>query len=345
MANLRPENRSSTKPLPSSVVIHGEPSNNLSGGLQALIVQDVEAYDATLCAESYRKYGLPTPPLRDPTIQWLRTVQQPGEKGFVFLQSANKAVPFIAFDRCVSPNRLILTTKAYYKLLKIFYSPQNVKNDTEWMRLERKAQLMLDAMRTNSQTISLAPYLSFVSHGSNTVHQIIETYPGWDLVLEAYGESQWPKGTPSQLFLRYISTSKNTDPTAITTTSNQIQLFSSVLCQITNERVLSFLQKTCREGYFTPAFNPPASPSATIDILAVATSEAQIPKSTAVARRVEKTLRDCGLSDNSATSSSDDEENLDNYSMPVVATSSKATGKVVKKSPSKGSKPYDKPQK
>ena len=74
---MDPKCRSETSngPLRSSVLVHGRASNSLHEGFQALILQDLEAYDATLCTEPYRKLGLPCPPARDPTVQWLKQVQ------------------------------------------------------------------------------------------------------------------------------------------------------------------------------------------------------------------------------------------------------------------------------
>jgi hypothetical protein len=56
------ENSLINKPLASSVLIHSQASSQHATGLQALIVKDIEAYDATLCTESY------LPPMGDPTV-------------------------------------------------------------------------------------------------------------------------------------------------------------------------------------------------------------------------------------------------------------------------------------
>ena len=87
-SNNKPETgKFNNHPLPSSIIFHGEGSNNLSGGVQALIIQDVDAYEPLLCLDSYRKNGLPTPPSLDPTIQWLKqSSPNNNSRGYVFLQ-------------------------------------------------------------------------------------------------------------------------------------------------------------------------------------------------------------------------------------------------------------------
>ena len=350
MANVNKlEGKFSNHPLPSSVVIHGEGSNNVSGGVRALILQDVDTYDPVLCMEPYRKYGLPTPPADDQTVQWLRESQHPNSsKGFVFLQSADKAMPFIPFDKCGSPHRLIITIKAYWKLLSLFCSPR--PNESEWMRLERKAQSQLDAMRSTHQVISLGPYLSYVSHGSNTFSKPIETYKDWTLVLESYSQSLWSKDTPSQVTLRYIPTGKMADPLGATTAGAHVRLFSNVLSQISQENVMNFLKKCVREGYYTtaspptPLSLPPLQPAQQpiADILAKATAAAQISGGKDV------------VGGKSSSSSEEGEHLEDSYSMPVLAAvetkkSGGGGGKTTLKnnrggsgkSGGKDSKPYD----
>ena len=367
------EGKFQNNPLPSSVIIHGEGSNNVSGGVQALMIQDIDAYDPSLCLEPYRKFGLPTPPADDPTIQWLRQTPNTNSKGFVFLQSADKGMPFLPFDKCASPNRIILTIKAYWKLLSLFWTPPNKPNDSEWMRLERKAQGQLDVMRTPNQVITLGPYLSYVGQGSNTFNKPIEAYKDWTLVVESYNESLWGKGTPSQLTLRYIPTGKIADPLAASTGAH-IRLFTNVMYQITNDVVMNLLKKCVREGYFTAASpTAPVSPAQQCpppqlsmllplppstkprtDILAEATAVAKIPR--------DENAQKC---DFFSSSSSDDEgDNLDSYSMPVLATAGSSESKKLTATPSGGgggggktaksnrggkssgkdAKPYDKPK-
>lgn len=336
--------RVSNNPLPSSVVTHGVPSDSLSGGLQALILQNVEEYDTTLCTESYRKCGIPTPPLRDPTVQWLR--QASGDKGYVFLQSVGTAMPFIPFEKCVSPNRLILTTRAYLKVLNIFWSAR--PHESEWFRQERQTQAALETMRNGCQTVSMGQYLSYMSHGSSSFVKPIEVYQHWTLMLEGYGESQWDKNTPLRLTLKYVPTGKNMEmlPAAVCVSgSNLICLSPHLMTQIATDQVMNWLKKNQSQGYFSVPTAPPAvtPPAATIDILAKATKEAKI-------NRIKKNLKKCGLSDASSSSSngsssSDDEQqpkdNLDSYSLPVVATTTPSAGKVVKKT--SNNKPYDRP--
>ena len=306
------------KPLNSSVLIHSQASSEHAVGLQALLVKDIEAYDATLCTESYRKLGLQCPPLRDPTVQWLKQMQ-PGNNGFVYLQTADKAMPFLPFDKTVSPNRLVLTTKAYLKLLGMFTAPR--QQESEWARMEKKIRVALEVMRSNTKPIDVGPFLSFVSHGSSTAYQIIEKYTDWNLTLMVYGESQWSSDTPLKLTLKYTQTTKSVD---VAYTGSHIQLFPGLLSQIVTEELVNHLKKNYGPaGYFTVP-----SP-AVIDILALATKEANIKPKSRV-KRVNQTLQDCGLGD--LSDSSDEEKKLDNYSLPVLAG----------KSPAK-SKPYDRP--
>ena len=365
------EGKFQNNPLPSSIIIHGEGSNNLSGGIQALIIRDIDAYEPALCLEQYRKFGLPTPPADDPTIQWLKP--NTNSKGFVFLQSADKGMPFIPFDKCASPNRIILTVKAYWKLLSLFWTPQNRPNESEWMRLERKAQAQLDVMRTPNQVIALGPYLSYVGQGSNTFNKPLEVYKDWTLVVESYSESLWSKETPSQLTLRYIPTAgKIVDP-LIASTGAHIRLFTNVMYQITTDVVMNLLKKSVREGYFTaasptplmsPAQCPPLQPPMLLppppskpptDILAKATAAAKIARE----ENSEKSIfYSSSSAASSSSSSSEEEDNLEGYSMPVVAgtsdpkktggtTTTTGGGKTAKrggKVGGKDAKPYDRPK-
>ena len=368
------EGKFQNNPLPSSIIIHGEGSNNLSGGVQALIIRDIDAYEPALCLEQYRKFGLPTPPADDPTIQWLKP--NTNSKGFVFLQSADKGMPFIPFDKCASPNRIILTVKAYWKLLSLFWTPQNRPNESEWMRLERKAQAQLDVMRTPNQVIALGPYLSYVGQGSNTFNKPLEVYKDWTLVVESYSESLWSKETPSQLTLRYIPTAgKIVDPLTASTGAH-IRLFTNVMYQITTDVVMNLLKKSVREGYFTaasptplmsPAQCPPLQPpqlpmllppppsKPPTDILAKATAAAKIARE----ENSEKSIfYSSSSAASSSSSSSEEEDNLEGYSMPVVAgtsdpkktggtTTTTGGGKTAKrggKVGGKDAKPYDRPK-
>ena len=309
------------RPIPSSVLIHGLASSGHATGLQGLIVKDIEAYDATLCTESYRKLGLFCPPLRDPTVQWLKQVQ-PGNNGFVYLQTAEKAMPFLSFDKTVSPNRLILTTKAYIRLLGMFTAPR--QQESEWTRLEKKIRVSMNVMRTNTKPIDVGPFLSFVSHGSSTYYQTIEKYNDWNLTLVVYGESQWTPETPLKFTLKYTQSTKSAAEAAYT--GSHIQLYPELLIQIVTEDLVNHLKKNYGTGYFTVP-----SP-AVIDILALATKEAKI----ITKPKVKKTLDECGLGDLSDSCSSDEEKNLDNYSMPVLAVKPKVVAK---------GKPYDRPVK
>lgn len=329
------------KPLPSSVLIHSQASGPHLPGLQALIIKDVEAYDATLCTESYRKLGLPCPPLRDPTVQWLKQVQ-PTNNGFVFLQSVDKAMPFVSFERTLSPNRIILTSKAYIKLLSFFSSPSRPQ-ESEYARLEKRFRAHLDAMRTNTQPTVIGPFLSFVSHGSSTFQLILEKYTDWNLTLVVYGESQWSRDTPLQLTLNYNEMSKSANSAY---TGSHIKLYPDLMAQVVSDNLVNYLKKNCATpGYFTA---PAPSPLPATDILALATKEAKI-KTKQDNPILQKVLRECGLANLSDESSDQDEmpENLDNYSLPVVATASAAattttTGKI-KTAGSGKAKPYDKP--
>ena len=317
------------KPLNSSVLIHGQASSEHATGLQALIVKDIEAYDATLCTESYRKLGLCCPPLRDSTVQWLKQVQ-PSNNGFVYLQTADKGMPFLPFDKTVSPNRLILTTKAYTKLLCMFSAPR--LQESEWNRMEKKIKTNLFAMRTNTKPISVGPFLSFVSHGSSDYYHTVEKYADWNLTLTIHGESQWDPDAPLKMTLKYTQSNKNAD---VSYTGSHMQLYPELLVQIVTEDLVNHLKKNYGSGYFTiPVVVP--SP-AVVDIIALATKEANIktkPKEPKV-KKVNQTLKECGLGDLSDSSSSDEERNLANYSLPVL-TSSK------NKLAAKG-KPYDRP--
>ena len=328
------------KPLPSSVLIHGQASGPHLPGLQALIVKDVEAYDATLCTESYRKLGLPCPPVRDQTIQWLKQVQ-PANSGFVFLQCVEKALPFISFDKTVSPNRLILTTKAYIKLLNLFSSPSR-SQESEYSRLEKRFKTHLDTMRTNTQPTIIGPFLSFVSHGSSTFQLILEKYTDWNLSLMVYGESQWSRETPLQLTLKYSQSSKSAN---FAYTGSYIQIYPDLMAQIVSENLVNHLKKNygTSSGYFTCPTSPPVS-APVLDILALAAQEAKIKNKTQD-KAVQKVLRECGLGNLSNDSSSEEEEipeNLDSYSLPVVAAVAAAPGKIKTAGSAKG-KPYDKP--
>ena len=320
------------KPLASSVLIHSQASSEHATGLQALIVKDIEAYDATLCTESYRKLGLVCPPMRDPTVQWLKQVQ-PNNSGFVYLQTVDKAMPFLPFDKTMSPNRLILTTKAYIKLLGMFAAPR--QQESEWNRMEKKVKVNMAVMRTNTKPVVVGPFLSFVSHGSSIFYHTIEKYTDWNLMLVVYGESQWDPDTPLKLTLKYTQNTKNADAGY---TGSHIQIYPELLVHIVTEELVNHLKKNyITNGYFTTP--PVLVPSnAVIDILAIATKEANIkpkPKEPKV-KKVNQTLKDCGLGDLSDSSSSDEDKNLDTYSLPVLTSKNKL--------PSKG-KPYDRPVK
>ena len=104
-----------SKPLASSVLLHGQASNTVSTGLQACMIKNIEDYDASLCTESYRKYGLPCPPNKDGTVQWLKHVV-PANKGIVFLQTTPHVLPCLPFDKVASPHKLVLTVTAYSPL-------------------------------------------------------------------------------------------------------------------------------------------------------------------------------------------------------------------------------------
>ena len=253
-----------SKPLASSVLLHGQASNTLTTGLQACMIKNIEDYDASLCTESYRKYGLPCPPQKDATVQWLNKVY-PANKGMVFLQTSKKIMPCVAFDKAVSPHKLVLTVTAYVKLLGFFCSATSLtgKVDSEWMRMTKKMKLSLDAMKSSSTAINIVPFLSFVSHGSSHLQKVIEHYADWKLVLEAYGESQWTDDQPLQLILRYIPNNKAVAQGA--SSANHIQLDGQLMGQIVNETVMQQLKKLFHTGigYYSSPISPPPIPLAT----------------------------------------------------------------------------------
>ena len=308
------ENSIVNKPLPSSVLIHSLASSGHATGLQALIVKDIEAYDATLCTESYRKLGLQCPPLRDLTVQWLKQIQ-PSNNGFVYLQTADKAMPFIPFDKTSSPRRLVLTTKAYIKLLGMFAAPR--QQECEWTRMEKKIRINMEIMRSNTKPINVGPFLSFVSHGSSTYYHTIEKYTDWNLTLEVYGESQWRPEAPLKLTLKYTQNIKSAADAG-----SHIQLDPELLRQMVTEDLVNHLRKNYGTGYYTaPVLLPPV-----IDILALATKEANI-KTKPKVKKVVRTLNDCGLGDLSDSSSASDK---DKFSVLGGKTAAKP-------------KPYDRP--
>ena len=123
------EGKFQNNPLPSSIIIHGEGSNNLSGGVQALIILDIDAYEPTLCLEPYGKFGLATPPADDPTIQWLKP--NTNSKGFVFCSRLTKACPLFLLTSAhlptgsFSPSKRIGNCSACFGLPKIDPTSRN----------------------------------------------------------------------------------------------------------------------------------------------------------------------------------------------------------------------------
>ena len=229
------------------------------------MIKNIEDYDASLCTESYRKYGLPCPPNKDGTVQWLKHVV-PANKGIVFLQTTPHVLPCLPFDKVASPHKLVLTVTAYVKLLGFFCSATSLtgKVDSEWIRMTKKMKLQLEAMKNNTTAIDIVPFLSFVSHGSSHLQKVIESYAEWKLVLEAYGESQWTSDQPLQVTLRYVPTNKTVAQLASVATNHYIQLDAQLMGQIVNDTLMYQLKKMFNlGGYFTAlTASPPPTPTA-----------------------------------------------------------------------------------
>ena len=274
----RCEGEMSNGPLSSSVLVHGRASNSITEGFQALILQDLDAYDATLCTETYRKLGLPCPPSRDPTVQWLKQVQ-PTLKSAVFMQTAEKACPFVPLDRCRSSQKMVVTGSAYLKLVGMFASQTNRLQDSEWGRLERKMRLTVDSMRNSSQPILLSPHLSFVSHGYSEFSSPVEAYNEWSLCLVTYAESLWNKDAPLRLTLRYEQPHLQSQAFG----GSQIELSSHLLGMLAPQVTLAKLRRYLGPlGYFTaaseePRLPPPSAPDSASLSLPSSSSSAYDP--------------------------------------------------------------------
>ena len=332
-----------------SIIILSLPSNSLSAGLQSFIIPDTTAFELEHCKEAYRHYGIPCPPSREATVSWLRP-----NKSVVFLQTAEKGLPFKVFDKAEINGRIIITTPAYINLLEFFVG----QPESEWCRVEKKIRLQLEAMRTSIQPIAWGVNLKFVGPGSCTFTKILNVQKDWKLTLQVYGRSVWKKDAQLQLTLKYNFTGTAGTPKGGPSENKIfIRIYPQVLMDMA---ILTDIQKLKRCQNIGPEFTPSQIllrgeqlilPPPRIDTPLLTYTPTPIKRSnsskkgssqktspthkrttstpTGAAKSkkaaLEETFKKCGLPLNSSSEEEDEEDTLDHYSIPVPVAATRST--------------------